>query len=81
VFAGRVGELEIPALVRGLCSPLVVGFSSFSLVAVFFYDQVDFFWFRSLSFSFLGAVILLSHPIPSSAGLFNPHLHGMPPIE
>jgi len=52
VSASRVGDLETRALVRGLCSPLVVGFSSVSLVAVFFYDQVDFFWFRSL-FSFL----------------------------
>jgi len=66
VSAGKVGDLEIRALVRGLCSPSVVGFSFVSLVAVFFYDQVDFFWFRSL-FSFLqllGAVVLFSHPVP-----------------
>lgn len=82
--AGKVGDLETRALVRGLCSPLVVGFSFVSLVAVFFYDQVDFFWFRSLSLFLLlgcGCSLFPSRYNPRPAFSI-PYSHGMPsPIE
>jgi len=85
VSAGKVGDLETRALVRGLCSPLVVGFSFVSLVAVFFYDQVDFFWFRSLilfpSTLGCGCSLFPSRSNPRLAFSI-PYSHGMPsPIE